>query len=305
MPYEIASSAMTMARGLRAQVRWMAGDDAGALADAQAVPQGFKAWVTRDVGPQRRNKTYFSGAAVSFAGMLGVNDWWVGGDNPVTGEAWPDVIPFTGYLNLGILPNGRAVWDSNQLPVRTEGEYRQLPAEDSAVRDTRVPHVVETTQSGAPRPVPFKYTSQEDDEPIVSWEEMWLLRAQYEGGVTAINLVNDLREAAGLPQVSGDYLAELTDGVNDEAQINNLIWEERRREFFNEGRYYYTKLQRPDVFWFPRAVGDLPSGVFRYLGGVRMAMPNAEYDLNESATRQDRGTLCDPSVQPVILDIEL
>ena len=41
MPSRIATSATTMTYGLRAQVRWASGDMAGAMADAQLVPDGF------------------------------------------------------------------------------------------------------------------------------------------------------------------------------------------------------------------------------------------------------------------------
>src|SRR5688572_21986924 len=74
LPSGISPSARTMAYGLRAQVRWMAGNKAGALADAQQVPTGFRAWVTRDVGVTstsqdamtRQNRGWTSGTGGGF-----------------------------------------------------------------------------------------------------------------------------------------------------------------------------------------------------------------------------------------------
>src|SRR5690606_17321744 len=115
---EDGNGAAAMAYALRARMRWAAGNHAGALEDIARVPKGFAAWVTRDAGLTRRNKVYDAGTAVGFSGMLDVNTWWVGPPNPVTGEPWPNPIPFTGYLFLGVLPDGRAVTDGG-LPIRT------------------------------------------------------------------------------------------------------------------------------------------------------------------------------------------
>ena len=140
LPFGISESAQAMAYGLRAQARWMAGDHSGAMADAQQVPQGFTAYATRDAGdPVRRNKPYYAGTFIHYGELYGVIDWWEGSANPVTGQPWPDVIPFTGYLNLGILPDGRAI-RADGIPIRTAGEHRMMD-EDGAVPDTRVQHM--------------------------------------------------------------------------------------------------------------------------------------------------------------------
>src|SRR5690606_13699739 len=99
MPHGVASSARTMAHGLRAQLRWMKNDLAGAKADAEQVPEGFVAWVTREDVPDRRNKAFEAGGGPGggrFAEVVGVIDWWSGQPNPVTGQPWPEIIPFTG-----------------------------------------------------------------------------------------------------------------------------------------------------------------------------------------------------------------
>ena len=126
--------ALATAYGLRAQLRWMAGDRAGALADAERVPKGFVALVKREPGV-RQNTAYFEGTFSRRTALLEVNDTWTG-TNPVTGQPWPSPIPFTGWWDLGILPDGRAVRDDG-LPIRTAGPHR-TPIEDTAIPDTRV-----------------------------------------------------------------------------------------------------------------------------------------------------------------------
>ena len=162
LPYGISSSAKNMALGLRAQVRWMKNDKAGALADAALVPRGFTAWATRDTGPARRNQAYWDGPNLRFARLLDVHDWWQGSPNPITGKPWPAVIPFTGYVSLGILPDGRAVRDDG-LPIRVAGKYR-TPAEDAAVADTRVPFFAGNVQGlGTPTFIHNKYRAEDQD----------------------------------------------------------------------------------------------------------------------------------------------
>jgi hypothetical protein len=300
LPYGIAPSAKAMAYGLRAQVRWMKGDLAGARADAEQVPQGFVAWITRDAGPQRRNKAYYDGVLTRYAFLNEVNDWWVpdrtkapGSEiNPVTRTPWPAVIPFTGYPNLGILPDGRAVREDG-LPIRRAGKYR-TPIEDSAVPDTRVPFTRGITQGQSFESfiVGPKYNSESADLPFVNWKEMVLIRAEAEGGQRAIDLVNVLRAADGLPRVT------YADPANTQ-QIRYMIIEERRRALFLEGRFYFTKLKNLDLLWFPRGQGQQFSGRNSYGGAVRMIMPNSEFDLNPNLTQALRATGCPQHERPV------
>ena len=59
-----------------------------------------------------------------------------------------------------------------------------------------------------------------DDLPLLNWKEMWLIRAELEGGQTAIDLVNELRVADGLPPVT--YITGATATPN---QIKYMIFE--------------------------------------------------------------------------------
>ena len=307
MPFGIASSAKAMAHGLRAQVRWMGDNMSGAQADAEQVPEGFMAWVTRDAGPFRRNKPYFDGVLTRYPYLFQVNDWWTtdptkspGAEiNPATGQSWPDIIPFTGYPNLGILPDGRAVWDDTGLPIRvaaapgrTEEKYRR-PIEDTAVPDTRVDFDFGVTQPlSFPNYVVGKYTSEADPLPLVNWKEMVLIRAEAAGGQGAIDLVNVLRAADGLPLVT------YADPANQQ-QIRYMLIEERRRVLYIEGRYYFTKLKNLDLLWFPRAEGTTATRRTTYQGAVRLLIPLTEFDLNPNLSRADRATGCPQHERPV------
>ena len=296
LPYGVSSSALITAYAQRAQLRWMAGDDAGALADAQQVPKGFFSWVTRESGPDRRNTAAFYGPLVKYQRLVGVNDWWTGADrtNPLTGEQYPIPVPWTGYLNLGILPDGRAVRDDG-LPIRTEGPYRTV-VEDDAVRDHRLLHIQGIFQGSAEiKEFHTKYTSEDDDVPWIDWKEIWLIRAELQGGQTAIDLVNELRAEEGLPLVT------YADPSDDE-DIRFMIIEERRRALYAEGKYYYTKLRNLELMWFPRAQSTAPAGGDPLGGGIRMVMPNAEFELNRNLTLADRGTGCAPEERAVQID---
>jgi hypothetical protein len=295
VPYGIASSARNMALGLRAQVRWMKGDKAGALADAALVPRGFMAYATREATPARRNKPYYSGTAIKYHELFDVIDFWQGLPNPATGQSWPNPIPFTGYRNLGILPDGRAVRDDG-LPIRTAGNYR-TPVESTAVPDTRVKTLIAVVQGLANQQthIPARYGAEGDDFPLVNWKEMVLIRAEAEGGQRAIDLVNELRTADNLPRVT--YAS-----AGNAPQIRQMIIEERRRALFLEARYFYTKLQNADILWFPRSAGKSPRKGNSFAGGVRWLIPDTEFQRNTNLTMADRATGCAPSQRPVNID---
>jgi hypothetical protein len=297
MPFGISTSARTMAYGLRAQVRWMMGNKTGALADAQLVPQGFTAWVTRDSSPARRNKSYWAGTLSRYAELYDVNNWWKPADrvNPVTKQPWPTNIPFTGYPYLGILPDGRAVRDDG-LPIRRTGALATVPGvEPTAVADPRVNFFLGQISGlgSGQRPIHLKYPAIDSDIPVVNWKEMVLIRAEIQGGQAAIDLVNQLRDFDKLPRVT--YV-----NPANAQQVRYMIVEERRRALFLEGRFYFTKLQNTDLLWFPRAQGQTPGAGRALEGGVRFIMPNNEFLLNPNAKLEDRGTKCDVNQRPVI-----
>lgn len=294
----VGGGAEAMAAALKARIRWARGDLSGAAAAAENVPMGFEALVTREGGLDRRNKVFQQGRKAGYSRVQDVVHWWEGAPNPATGEEWPDVIPFTGYLSLGILSDGRAVWDDNQLPVRVEGTFRGEPltgrraGDDGAIADPRLPVEFSDVISGGGF-LPVKYPAEDTDIPFLTWEEIWLIRAEAAGGQTAIDLVNDIRDFYELPRVT--YA-----DPGDPDQIRNMILEEARRVLWLEGgRWKAWKIQNTDVAWFPRAQGETFSAQVPYEGAVRHIYPENEYELNENVTLADRATGCDPAEAPV------
>ncbi|MQA90371.1 MAG: RagB/SusD family nutrient uptake outer membrane protein, partial [Gemmatimonas sp.] len=267
---DIASSAEQFAYVLRARVRWARGNNAGALEDAARVQAGFVAWATRDGGGQRFrwNRVFASHNSFGMNTVIGPIDWW-------TGPGWPDVIPYTGYRNLGILPDGRAVTDDRYPITTTESE--------TAVADTRVRVRDEGAVTNTfPRWSQQKYPGLDANIPLANWEEVWLIRAELEGGQAAIDFVNEIRSAHDLPLVT--YLS-----ATDAEGVTELIIEERRRSLFMEGRYWATKI-REDL-WFPRGVGSTPYP-YSYRNGIRMVMPESEFEINPNLELSQRGTMC-------------
>ncbi|MFP3947801.1 MAG: hypothetical protein ACLFWG_03655 [Longimicrobiales bacterium] len=289
IPNGVSPSIEQTAYLLRARARLAGGDEAGALADAEQIEQGFEAWFTREGGGDRKrwNRTVNLNHDFQLNSVLGPIDGWSGPPNPVTEEDWPAVIPFTGYRDLGILPDGRAVSDSGH-PITT--------AEPTAVGDTRVPVEDQNrTSNGYPVWYQQKYTSLGDDIAMARWQEAWLIRAEIEGGQTAIDLVNDIRADAGLPEISGAYETAL---LGDASLLEDMILEEIRRVHFLEGRFWSTKLRHMDKLWFPRGTGSTDNG-HNYSAGVRMVMPESEFELNENLELTDRGGSCPPHQNPL------
>jgi hypothetical protein len=298
MPFGISPSAKTMATGLRAQVRWMKGDLTGAATDAAAVPQGFRAYVVREpTDNNRRNLVFYATTnRPHYQQMYGVIDWWgkAGApNNPVTGQPWPNPLPFTGWGDLAILPNGRAVREDG-LPIRTKGPYTTTEEQTTAVLDSRAKSFVDIIQGKGNNTgfVNNRYASEAEDYPLVNWKEMVLIRAEAAGGQGAIDLVNTLRAADNLPRVT------YADPGNAQ-QIRYMLIEERRRALYTEARYFYTMLKNPDVAWFPRAFGQTWQAGMNLQGGVRWLMPQGEYELNPNLSLTDQATGCKPAERPV------
>ena len=293
VPFGVSSSAESMVYGLRAALRWMAGDQAGAMADAQRVPQGFTAFVTRDPTPDRRNRAWMDGTNIKYLGLWGVIDWWQGLENPLTNQFWPSPLPFTGHVFLGILPDGRAVRDDG-IPIRTQDEGPpRTAAEDAAVPDTRVETFMGQVGGFGLAPVTNRYKDGGADIPLVNWKEMWLIRAEIEGGQRAIDLVNELRAADDLPLVT------YADPANAQ-QIRYMIIEERRRALHLEARFFMTKLKNLDILWFPRGAGETVRTGHAMRGGVRFIMPEDEYSFNPNLSQADQGTGCPANEAPLV-----
>lgn len=314
MPFGISTSARDMAVALRARIKWARGNLAGANTDAGTITQGWTAWITRESGEQRRNKIFHAAQSVSFAGMVGQIDWWDSGirnANPATGMKWPATIPFTGYIFLGIGPDGETV-DAAGYPMfwaedLRDGSDDPISLANGAVPDPRVTHAIKSVQGPGRFEVLTKYAAEGDDIPLVGWKEMVLIQAEYDWSVgalaAAIAHVNTVRAATSALPITGAYETTL---LASASHVRNVILEERRRALFAEGaRYWSTKIQNTDLLWFPRAEGQTTFQAYTLGGGVRLEFVGDEYDNNQHwvdlGGDDIKGTFCPVGEAPIIL----
>ncbi len=226
----------------RARVRFALGDDAGAAVDAAEVQPGFVAWATRDGSVSSRwNGPHWH---------LTVNSWW-----SIAGPTrYPDVngeIVTPGWRDLTISADGR-------------------PTVDDGTPDPRVPvFLIDGIGAGAgPQYNQSKYSSFGDDHHLAKYAEAQFILAEIEGGQAAVDRINALRDEHGIaPYQAGTSFEE----------IRALIIEERRREFFLEGRHFPDKL-RYDL-WFPRGTGRNQFG-FAFGISTCLLMSQGDYENN-------------------------
>lgn len=225
----------------RARVRLALGDHAGAAQDASQVQPGFVAWVTRDASVRPRwNHVYRALNVQGYSAVAGVVHW----------QGAP--VEFTGYRDLTIAPDGtptiaQGVPDP-RVPVKFMNEFLQDGVTDNFAQQ--------------------KYTSLDDPIPLARWAEAQLILAEIEGGAAAIARINALRDVHDLPRYTGPVSPEI---------VHDLIIEEKRREFFFEGRFLAEKLRKD--LWFPRGVGANHKG-FTYGRTTCFMMPIDEYQNN-------------------------
>lgn len=116
--------------------------------------------------------------------------------------------------------NGFYTVDPQSRELRTGGEVDPRTAARDAGRLAS-----DGTQLWAQQ----KYTSYSAPIPIATGREARLILAEAEGGEVAVDLINSLRDAAGLPRFGG----------GDDAAIARELVEERRRELWLEGQRMY------------------------------------------------------------------
>lgn len=205
----------------RARVRFASGDHPGAAEDAAQVEAGFVAWVTRDGAVRPRwNQIYQHHTRNQYSTVA--DTVWHNGQVVSTGYRHATID------GAGNTTHGDGVPDP-RVPVENTGGTGQ---------DGVTPHWIQT-----------KYTGHNSDIPMARWAEAQLILAEIEGGQRAVDRINGLRDVHGLPHFAS----------SDPEEIQAQIIEERRREFFYEGRYHADKL-RYDL-WFPRGEGFNHKGV--------------------------------------------
>lgn len=111
-----------------------------------------------------------------------------------------------------------------------------------------------------------KYTSRSAPVPIASWKEARLILAEAEGGQTAVDIINELHDAAGIPPYD-----PATDGP-----IEEQIILERSRELFLEGHRLNDMLR----FQLPFPEGEQPWTGRPYRNTTCFPLPNVEIQNN-------------------------
>ncbi len=163
----------------------------------------------------------------------------------------------TNHSNATPVRRNHVFWTVTQArnsPIATAYVERR---EWEGVPDPRVPLAEPNGQMGTDALVPFwnqlKYEDVSSPIPVARWEEAQLIIAEAEGGETAVGIINDLHERAGLPPY--DPTVHSTAGPYDE--ITNMIIETRRREFFLES-HHLGDLRRYELEWAPAAGTSYP-----------------------------------------------
>jgi len=97
-----------------------------------------------------------------------------------------------------------------------------------------------------------KYLSRDASIPLASYQEAQLIIAEVSGGPTAVNIINALHTARGLPA---------TFASTDSATIMNQVIDERRRELFLQSQRFY------DINRFNLPLIPAPGVSYGYKGG--------------------------------------
>ncbi len=154
--------------------------------------------------------------------------------------------------------------------VSIEEPFRDLTFQ--GVPDPRVP-VVNTGETASDGInivwATSKYPSLDAPIPVARWAEAQLIIAEVMGGQTAVDIINVLHTAAGLPPFSS----------TDPTEIANQVLEERRRELFLEGQHLF------DTIRFNLPLVPPPGTPYGLKGGSYgdtrcLPLPNAERDNN-------------------------
>ncbi len=150
----------------------------------------------------------------------------------------PGFVAFARYTQPEVRPSNR-IWTTNlQLRyVSIEDDFQGLTfggQPDSRTASVLQPDVGLDGQS--PRWTQSKYPSQDSPIPIARYEEAQLIIAEVQLGQLAVDIINTLHAAAGLPSF-------VPNDVNDDVEILGHVIEERRRELFLESHHLYDKIR--------------------------------------------------------------
>jgi hypothetical protein len=148
-------------------------------------------------------------------------------------------------------------------------EFRDLTF--GGVADPRVVVVASPTlgHNGRPMYLQTKYTGYSSPITLASWEEAQLIIAEVNLGQTAVDIINTLHAAVGLPTYTPA-------DVNDDAEILAQVLEERSRQLFLEGHRLIDFLRHN----LPFATGASPYDGVTYGTTTCLPLPRTERDGN-------------------------
>ncbi len=118
------------------------------------------------------------------------------------------------------------------------------------------------------------YTDRGSSVPMARWEEAQLIIAEVEGGATAVDIINNLRDRRGLPATYAGGTA---------AEIEAQVIAERQRELFLDG-HRIGDLQRYGLPLFPAVGVVYPKGGI-YGDAKCFPIPSVEIQANPNLRR--------------------
>jgi len=171
--------------------------------------------------------------------------------------------------------------DSQRFTV--DPRYRNMTINGTDTADPRVdvfqdPEDPFGVDGSTPQFQARKYASPTSPIRIASWVEAQYIIAEVEGGQTAVDIINDVRDAQGIDE---------TFASTDATEIRNKVIEERRRSLFLEGqrmgdlRRYAEKYDNlPEAGRFPDGTGADIDPPAEYEDGTCFPLPDAERETN-------------------------
>jgi len=171
--------------------------------------------------------------------------------------------------------------DSQRFTV--DPRYRTMTVDGTDTADPRVdvfqnPEDPFGIDGSTPQFQARKYASPTSPIRIASWVEAQYIIAEVEGGQTAVDIINDVRDVQGI-----DAAFSSTDAT----EIRNKVIEERRRSLFLEGqrmgdlrRYAQKYDDLPEAGRFPDGTAADVDPPGEYEDGTCFPLPDAERETN-------------------------
>ena len=188
----------------------------------------------------------------------------------------------TADVSNGVRTN-RVYSQFNSHAASVDPQFRGLTvptASGGTVPDTRIADSA-TGINGADNHTPLvvsnKYRTGSSPIPIGSYQEAQLIIAEAEGGQVAVNIINNLRVAAGLP---GAFQS------TDATVIKNQVIAERSRQFYLQGTRLYDIRRQNLPLNPPAGAAYLHGGTY----GTEVCLPLPDVERNSNPNIKPTGS---------------